>query len=250
MMSNLKKYMLMLALIVPTSVFARVYSLEGTVGGVYPIVIELDEFAADLYSGWYAYKKTLKERGDTECTWLQLNPSHDDPMKSWIVRDCELNNVEVWYNVDFSDGKHLTASLKNKRGKVFKVTATVKNQASLEAALTPYFRSHAGKMVCDISMFSYLPIKFRLINMMGIENYFVMRRIYQTQGDIEYRKRMYCGSGYMAHQCCDPAVVWAYDTDNDSFYVWMLQDGVYNWWSESGNIPIKFREIVDETFGL
>lgn len=52
----------------------------------------------------------------------------------------------------------------------------------------------------------------------------------------------------MAHQCCDPATVWAYDTYSNSFYVWIRKDDRDYWWSESGDIPIKFREIVSERF--
>lgn len=138
--------------------------------------------------------------------------------------------------------------MKNTRGKSYDVVATVTQQTPMDASLTPYYKQHIGEMVCDFDMFNYLPIKFRLIDCMGIENYFALKEIYQTQGDIQYSKSMFWGSGYMAHQCCDPATVWAYDTDNNSFYVWIRQDGQDYWWSESGNIPIKFHEIVGETF--
>ena len=75
-----------------------------------------------------------------------------------------------------------------------------------------------------------------------------MTSIYQVQGGIEYTKAMYWGSGFVAHECCDPATVWAYDSDNDSFYVWIRKDGQDYWWSESGNIPFKFQELVRSRF--
>lgn len=84
--------------------------------------------------------------------------------------------------------------------------------------------------------------------MLGCTDYAALKEIYQTQGDMEYSKGMFCGSGYMAYQCCDPATVWAYDTYNNAFYVWIRQDGRDRWWSETGSVPIKFREIVTERF--
>ena len=138
--------------------------------------------------------------------------------------------------------------MKNAAGKTYDLSATVVNRYDKDASLTPYFKQHIGEMVCDFDMFNYLPVKFRLINLMGLEPYFELKDIYQTQGDMEYSKGMYWGSGYMAHQCCDPATVWAYDTHNDSFYIWIRKDGKDYWWSESGNIPLKFREIISERF--
>lgn len=226
---------------------ASVYKLEGTIGGQYPVVIELEEFDEGLFSGWYAYTSTLQRNGDNVCSWLLINPSYEAPETQWTIRDCKPDVVETWSDVRF-DGKRLSARMKNTRGKRYDVTATVTQHASADASLTAYYKQHIGEMVCDFDMFNYLPIKFRLINCMGIENYFALKNIYQTQGDIEYSKGMFWGSGFMAHQCCDPATVWAYDTYSNTFYVWIRKDDRDYWWSESGDIPIKFREIVSERF--
>lgn len=230
------------------SAMERVYKLEGTIGGTTPVVIELEEFEEGLFSGWFAYKSVLKKNGDKLCCWYTLNPSHDDPVRQWDILDCKIEPSGSWQNVKFDDGKRLTAKFKNKQGKYLDVAATVTGQIQEYVLLNAYYKKHIGEMVCDIDMFNYLPIKFRLIDCMGLTNYFAMKGIYQTQGDIEYRRGMYWGSGYKAHECCDPAVVWAYDTDNNSFYVWIRNNGHDNWWSESGTIPIKFKEIVNETF--
>lgn len=224
-----------------------VYKLDGMIGGKYHVVIELQEFEEGLYSGQYAYCSTLQKGGDMECSWLLINPSYEAPTQQWGIRDCRPEPVETWYNVKF-DGKRLTALMKNVQGKSYDVVATVIQQAKEDTPLTSYYKQHIGEMVCDFDMFNYLPIKFRLINLMELEPYFALKNIYQTQGDMEYSNGMFYGSGFMAHQCCDPATVWAYDTYNNSFYVWILKDNREYWWSETGNIPIKFYEIVNGRF--
>lgn len=224
-----------------------VYKLDGMIGGQYPVVIELEEFEEGLFAGRYAYQSTLRKSGDHDCSWLDINPSYHHPATEWGVRDCHLNNVETWYDVKF-DGKHLTALMKNEKGKSYNVEATVTQRAKEDASLTTFFKQHIGEMVCDFDMFNYLPIKFRLINLLGSGYYAALKEIYQTQGDMEYSKGMFYGSGYMAHQCCDPATVWAYDTDNNAFYIWIRRDDNDRWWSETGTIPFKFREIVNERF--
>ena len=239
--------MLISAVSIAIGAFAKTYRLEGMVGGQYPIVIELEEHEDGFISGRYAYKSTLRKNGDVECSWLLINPSYNNPENQWTIRDCKPNVVEEWVNVNFNDHKHLTARMKNTKGKTYDVDANVVSR-NYNKNLTTYFKQHIGDMVCDIDMFNEACVKARLINMMGDTSYAFLKKIYQTQGDIEYTKGMCLGSGYMAHQCCDPATVWAYDTDNNSFYVWIRKDGQDYWWSESGSIPIKFREIVNERF--
>lgn len=240
-------FIIILALLSTNASAQTVYRLDGTIGGKYAIVIELEEHEDGFISGRYAYKSTLRKNGDVECSWLQINPSYEAPVTQWTIRDCKFDVVEEWYNVNFNDRKHLTAQMKNTKGRSYDVSATVTSQGSNEN-LTPYFKQHIGETVYDMDMFNYLPVKSRLIALMGNTSYSFLKKIYQTQGDIEYSKGMFWGSGFMAHQCCDPATVWAYDTDNNSFYVWIRQNGQDFWWSESGNIPIKFCEIVSETF--
>lgn len=238
---------LALSLINSVSFGQMVYKLEGKIGGQYPIVIELEEHKDGVVSGWYAYTSTLRKNGDNVCSWLLINPSYEAPETQWTIRDCKTNVVETWGDVRF-DGKRLSARMKNTRGKSYDVVATATQHASVDASLTAYYKQHIGEMVYNFDMFNYLPIKFRLINCMGIGNYFALKNIYQTQGDIEYSKGMFYGSGFMAHQCCDPATVWAYDTYSNTFYVWIRKDDRDYWWSESGDISIKFREIVSERF--
>lgn len=240
-------FIIILALLSTNASAQTVYRLEGTIGGQYPIVIELEEDDDGFISGRYAYKSTLRKNGDVECSWLMINPSYADPETQWTIRDCKPDVVEEWSNVNFNDRKHLTARMKNVRGKSYAVTATVTSQGSNEN-LTPYFKQHIGETVYDMDMFNYLPVKSRLIALMGNTSYSFLKKIYQTQGDIEYSKGMFYGSGFMAHQCCDPATVWAYDTHSNSFYIWIRKDDRDYWWSETGDIPIKFREIVSQRF--
>lgn len=127
-------------------------------------------------------------------------------------------------------------------------TVVVDEQADENGSLTSYFKEHIGQMVCDFDMFNDLRVKTRLINLMGDDCYFALKEIYQTQVDIEYTDGMFWSFGFMAHQCCDPATVWAYDTFVNDFYIWIRKDGEEYWWSESGNIPFKFRELVSEKF--
>lgn len=244
----MRLFVLVIVALLPNLLTAQiVYKLDGKIGGQYPVVIELEEFEDGLFAGQYAYISTLRKNGDKDCSWLLINPSYEAPATQWTIRDCRPEPVETWYNVMF-DGKRLTALMKNEKGNSYNVVATVTQQAKEDAPLTSYFKQHIGEMVCDFDMFNYLPIKFRLINLMGSSSYADLKEIYQTQGDIEYSKGMFYGSGFMAHQCCDPATVWAYDTDSNVFYVWIRQDDKERWWSESGSVPIKFREIVNERF--
>lgn len=225
----------------------NVYKLKGMIGGQYPIVIELQEFDDGFISGRYVYKSTLQKNGDVECSWLSINPSYNNPETQWTIRDCKPNVVEEWFNVNFNDRKHLTARMKNTNGKTYDVVANVVSLGNNEN-LTAYYKQHIGEMVCDFDMFNELRVKSRLVSLMGNTSYSFLKDIYQTQGDIEYSKGMFWGSGFMAHQCCDPATVWAFDTYSNTFYVWIRKDDRDYWWSESGKIPIKFREIVSERF--
>lgn len=227
--------------------FAKTYKLEGTVGGQYPIVIELEE-SNGLFFGKYAYLSTLRKNGNLDCSWLGINPSYENPDTKWDIRDCQSEPVETWYNVTFTDGKRLTCKMKNNKGKVYDIVATVTESSVSSPSLIAHFKSHIGESALDFAMFSDPSIGGRLEDMMGVNNFNYMTSIYQTQGGIEYTKAMFWGSGFVAHECCDPATLWAYDSDNDSFYVWIRQDGQDYWWSESGSIPYKFKELVSANF--
>lgn len=225
-----------------------VYKLKGKIGDKYSIIIELRQSGDGLLSGQYAYLSTLRKNGDVDCSWLQISPSYESPYSAWSIINCKFESVEDWYNVTFKDRKHLTARIKNAQGDSYGVTATVVEQRKRDEPLNSYFKQHIGEMVEKFDMFNDIRIKERLQYVMGTESYFALKEIYQVQGPFEYRMGMFCGAGFMAHQCCDLATVWAYDTDNNSFYIWIRKDSQDYWWSESGNVPYKFRELVNDAF--
>ena len=249
MAANLRIRTVLIALIMfQSGLSAAVYKLDGTIGGKYPIVIELEEHYDGLFSGRYAYKSTLQKKGDLDCSWLEIHPNYHDPASTWDVRDCNLNSVETWYNVSFDDGKHLTCRMKNVKGKTYDVVANVTESSQSSPSTLAYFKSHIGDSPSDFHMFFDPFIQQRFEDLMGVNNFNYMTYIYQNQGGIEYTKGMYWGSGFMAHQCCDPATIWAYDSYNESFYIWIRKDDRDYWWSETGNIPYKFQELVNATF--
>lgn len=238
----------LMAWAVALGAFGKSYRLEGSVGGQYPIIIELEEHDDGLFSGRYAYKLTLKKNGEGECSWLDINPSYENPYSAWDVRDCTPNLVETWRNVKFSDRKHLSATMKNNRGKTYTISANVVSTPSANASLTPYFKSHIGECVEDFGMWRQQQVFKRLDKLMPNGNYDLMRSFYQVQTPIEYTGGMFWASGFKAHQCCDPAVLWAYDSTANAFYVWVRKDDQNYWWSETGQIPPKFQQLVSENF--
>lgn len=239
---------LLIFIFCPIIGLARTYKLEGMVGGQYPIVIELEEDNRGLFSGRYAYKSTLQKNGYVDCSWLDITPSYENPATCWDVRDCKLEPVETWSNVRFTDGKRLTCRMKNVQGKVYDIVATVTASSNDSPSTISYFKEHLGECASEFGLFSDPSIVDRFEEMMGANNFNYLTAIYQTQGPIEYRGGMYHASGFMAHQCCDPAAVWAYDAYTDTFYVWIRKDDQNYWWSESGEVPYKFGELVDATF--
>lgn len=129
---------------IPSITAQTVYKLDGKIGGKCPIMIELEEFDDGLFSGWYAYKSTLQRSRDNVCSWLLINPSHENPATQWDIRDCKLNLVETWSDVRF-DGQRLSAQMKNTRGKSYDVVATITQQAHMGASLMPYYKQHIAK---------------------------------------------------------------------------------------------------------
>lgn len=174
---------------------AQSYRLEGTIGGKIPIVIEMEDYEENLLGGRYAYKSTLDKYGDVDCSWLVIDENYDVPESEWTVFDCKKQPVEVWYNLNFMDRKHLTAWMTNKAGKTYQVVAHVVSPAVSKESLVPYYKQHIGEMVCDFDMFNEPRVKSRLVEMMGESNYNALKKIYQTQGDIEYSKGMFWGGG-------------------------------------------------------
>ncbi len=240
--------LLVTLLIVAFSVFSRTYRLEGTIGAEYPIVVDLEEHDDGLFSGRYAYQTTLQKNGEGECSWLQINPSYENPATEWTVRDCTPDVVETWCNVNFSDRKHLTATMKNNQGKTYNVSANIVATPSATTSLSSLFKQHIGDYTSDFDMFRNPQVYNRLDKLMPNGNYDLMRSFYQVQTPIEYTGGMFWASGFMVHQCCDPAVLWAYDSDTNTFYVWVRKDDRDYWWSETGSVPYKFRELVNTKF--
>lgn len=221
------------------------YSLEGMIGGKYAVVIELEEFEDGLFSGRYAYKSTLQRSGDVACSWLMINPSYEDPVSRWSVRDCRPMPVEDWYNVKFDDRRHLTALMKNNQGKQYTVDAIVVSRQDKDSDLTLYFKEHIGDYPGEFGMFKNPTIEGHFQRLMGISDFGYLKDICQVEFPIEYHNGMYWGYGFKAHQCCDPVVLWAYDTMNESFYVWVRMNGRDYQWSETGEIPFKFRLLAE-----
>lgn len=226
---------------------AKTYKLDGMIGGKYPIVIELEEFDG-LYFGRYAYKSTLEKNGNLDCSWLNINPNYENPASVWDVRDCKFEAVETWFKVQFDGGKRLTARMRNTKDKVYDVVATVTASTIDSPSTVAHFKQHIGDYASEFYMFRDPSFENRFESMMGENNFAYLTQIYQVETPVEYTKGMYWASAFVAHQCCDPAVLWAYDSYNDAFYVWIRKDDRDYWWSETGSIPYNFRELVSAKF--
>lgn len=224
------------------------YELEGKIGDKYPIVMELETDGLGIFTGKYAYRSTLNRDGDVSCSWLKITPSADAPYSEWIVTDCHGKQVETWTNVNFSDATFLTARMKNARGKTYDVVASIPGAPEKNQPLNSYFREHLGDYPSEFKMFGNDRIKARLQGLMGIFNADALFEIIQVEQPIEYRDGMYWSSGFMAHQCCDPAALWAYDSYCNYFYVWIRKDGRDFWWANTENIPLKFQQLVSSQF--
>lgn len=146
-----------LLLCLPLVAGARTYRLEGMVGGKYPVVIELEQHDDGLFSGRYAYKSTLKNNGNVDCSWLQINPSYENPTTQWTVRDCRMNPVETWYNVKFDGARRLTCRMKNVPGKVYDIVAQAAtsgggNSSANGAAARRYKAKYEEVNIADIHL--------------------------------------------------------------------------------------------------
>lgn len=225
-----------------------VYKLNGTIGGKYIVVIELEEHEDNYISGRYAYTSTLRKNGDVECSWLSINPSYNNPETQWTIRDCKSDVEEEWFNVNFIDYKHLTARMKNNNRKSYDISATVVETRSNIERLDSYLKMHIGEYAFEFRMFDNPKIKTRLTKLLGAKNFLFFKSIYEVTISLEYNAGMVWASGFKAHQCCDPATLWAYNTHSDSFFIWIRVDERDYWWSESGIIPVEFRALVDLRF--
>lgn len=242
---KLKQYFLIILSFITISLSAQNYKLEGKIGSKYSIVVELHDLGDGLFSGRYAYNTTLKRDGNVDCSWLKISPSKDSPMTEWVVTDCKGNQVEVWYNIRFIGQTHLSARMINVKGRSYDVEADVKGSSNQSEALDSYFKQHIGQYVSEFDMFNDQRVKSRLQKMMGASNFELLKKIYEVEVPIEYHNGMFWAKGFMAHQCCDPITVWAYDTYTNSFYVWILKDDKEYWWSESERDPFKFRTFIN-----
>lgn len=237
-----------ISLFIPVTIVANTFNLEGMIGAKYPIVVELEQLYDGSFEGRYAYLTTLRNSGDVPCSWLSITPNPKAPYSEWFVRDCNGKVVEKWRNINFESHQILTANMTNIRGISYEVSATLSEKSSDMRSLDTYFRQHLGEYAYEFNLFDNDKIKIRLVNVMGLVNFNNLKHIYETEFPIEYQKGMYWVSGFKAHQCCDPAAVLAYDSHSNSFYVWIRKDDNNYWWSESGEIPFKFRELVNMTF--
>lgn len=233
--------------IFPVLSLARTYKLEGVIGGRYPFVMELEEDGG-LMSGRYAYKKTLESHGNFDDSWLAINPNYDNPASAWDVRDNSKKVVEHWTNVFLSNDGRLSAKMTNVKGLTYDVSAHVTATNAESPSWKAYFKEHLGECPSEFHMFMDPSIEERWVEMMGQRNFDYLCEIYQSQGGIEYRGGMFWSSAFVSHQCCDPAVVWAYNTYNDNFYIWIRLNDEEYWWSEAGHVPYEFRELVGNVF--
>lgn len=243
-----RKIVGILLLFIPLAAFARTYKLEGKVGDKYAIVIELEETQNGFYSGKYAYSSTLRKNGNAACSWLYIEPDRESPYYEWVVRDCNGKIVEIWRDINFRDHKYLTARMSNTQGKTYDISARAVGQSSVNEPLNSFFKQHIGEYASEFDMFEDGRVKSRLKNLLGLSDFRDLKEIYQVQTPLEYHNRMYWGSGFMAHLCCDPAAIWAYDTSANAFYIWIRKDGRDHWWSETGKVPLEFKELVSDNF--
>lgn len=245
-----KFYLVGLLSFLSLSVSAQKYKLEGKIGDKYSIVIELQNMGDGIFNGRYAYNSTLRRDGNVNCSWLNISPSQDAPYSEWVVTDCKGNKAEVWYNIRFSDNKYLSARMINVKGRSYDVTATVTGASSNHSqtqsqSLEAYYKEHLSDYAGVFHMFKDKRIADRLQKMMGASDFEALKNISQVETPIQFNNGMFWASGFKAHQCCDPITVWAYDSYTNNFYVWIRKDDREYWWSESGNVPLKFRELVN-----
>lgn len=230
----------------PLLSFARTYKLEGMIGGEQPIVIELEEHYNGLFSGRYARK--LDRPGFFDCDWFALHPSYEKPVEVWSISDCNLNPAGEWYGIQFSDRQNLFCKMKDGNGRTLAVVAHVTESSPESPSTISFFKEHIGDCPADMGLFSDPSIQEVFEDIMGESNFNYFAYIFQVQGPIEYNGGMFWSSGFMAHQCCDPAALWAYDRYSDNFYIWIRKDGQDYWWSQSGSVPYKFQELVSRNF--
>lgn len=127
---------------------------------------------------------------------------------------------------------------------VSKTTSKTKRAGSTSTSLKSYFQQHAGDYAHEIGMLNNATVKARLTKLLGAQNFQLFKSIYQTCVPIEFRSWMYWSYGFQAHNCCDPIAVWAYDINNNAFYVWMKIDAQEYWWSDTGTVPGNFQDLV------
>lgn len=231
--------------------YAYQITLEGKADGKYAIIVEIDRNTNGSFSGRYAYKSTINRQGrNNPATWLYIMPDYYSTT-DYTITDSKGAVQEEWSNAHLSQSGNsysLSASVINSRGKTFDIQAGSSNSGSNSQSLTSLFKKNLGNYASDFNMFSNPQIVARLKNLMGAQNFNIMKGIYQTEHPIEYQNGMFYANAFVAHQCCDPATVWAYDSHNNKFYVYIIKDGREYWWSETGNTEFKFHELVENTF--
>lgn len=93
---TIKMLSLAVMMISALDVFAYQFTLEGTVGGKYPIVIEVDRNSNGAIYGRYAYLSTLNKLGRyNSSSWLYIKPDGDSN-QMYIITDVNGKVEEHW----------------------------------------------------------------------------------------------------------------------------------------------------------
>lgn len=265
----MKKFVLvMVAMLWAFSAFAYRFTFEGYAAGKYAIVMEVDRNANGSITGRYAYKSTLNDRGrNNRAAWLYIAPDGNSKT-DYIITDSNGKVQEHWSNASFSRSNgvnYFTVSVRNARGRTFTInlhsttdsssssssfhiqtspnTPSAASRADENTAITAYYADHINYSTEE--MFDYSSIANRLDTLMGLVNYALMKELFEYNGAIQYNGRFFWDSAFRVRFCCDPYVIWAYDPSKAAFYVWMRKDSQELWWSETGQLPSDFMQLVE-----
>lgn len=220
--------------------FGQTCRMEGTIGGRYPIVLELEEIDRHMYVGIYAYQSTLKRDGDSQEAWLRMYPEEDNERGGWSVFDYKGEYVENWYDVRIYDGQYLVARMTNTKGKSYDVEASVPGADKVYEPLKFFFKEHLGEDPSHFDAFSDYRVRERLSRLLGT-NFEVLRSFNISDYGYDSDLSMFRGEGYKPHQGLDTYAAWGYNVRRNAFYVHIFYEGQDYWWSETGEIPFEFR---------
>lgn len=109
--------------------------------------------------------------------------------------------------------------------------------------MTRFFKMQINEYPSETGLFKKGTVATRVQKLLG-QRYGDIANIYQAQVPIEFRDGMFYSFGFQAHNCCDPFLIWAYDSRCDSFYFFIRKNNRDTFFSETGKIPYEFKEIV------